>query len=88
MCEDPVDHDLQGALLLEDDPSQVQQHLVPLHLQLGSLIDLGVPQTKSAKLEIFLKHLTIVITKVPVIVLVDDLQIFIIKVSINCVRLV
>ena len=43
MGEDPVDHDLQGALLLEDDPSQVQQHLVPLHLQLGSLIDLGVP---------------------------------------------
>ena len=32
--EDPVDGGLEGGLLLEDDPGQVQQNLVPLYLQL------------------------------------------------------
>ena len=53
----PVDHGVQGALLLEDDPGQVQQHLVPLDLQQGPLVDLSISQTKATKLKIFLKHL-------------------------------
>ena len=71
--EDPVDHGVQGALLLEDDPGQVEQHLVPLHLQQRPLIDLSIPQTQATELEILLKHLTVVITEVAVIVLVDHL---------------
>ena len=57
MCQDSVNHQIQGALLLEDDASQVEQNLVPLDLQQGPLVDLSVSQTKATKLKIFLKHL-------------------------------
>ena len=57
MCQDSVNHQIQGALLLEDDASQVEQNLVPFDLQQGPLVDLSVSQTKATKLKIFLKHL-------------------------------
>ena len=74
MGEDPVDHDLQGALLLEDDPGQVEQHLVPLHLQLGPLVHLGVAEPQPAELEVLLKHRAVVVAEVAIVVFVDNLK--------------
>ena len=70
----PVDHGVQGALLLEDDPGQVQQNLVPLHLQLGALVHLGVAEPQPAELEVLLKHSAVVVAEVAIIVLVDNLK--------------
>ena len=74
MGEDPRHHLLQCALLLEDDPGQVKQDLVPLHLQLRPFVNLCVPKAESAELEIFFKDGTVVITEVAVIVLVYHLD--------------
>ena len=70
----PVDHGVQGALLLEDDPGQVEQHLVPLHLQLGALVHLGVAEPQPAELEVLLKHRAVVVAEVAIVVLVDNLK--------------
>ena len=70
----PVDHGVQGALLLEDDPGQVQQHLVPLDLQLRPFVQLGVPQADAAELEVLLEHSAVVIAEVAIVVLVDNLK--------------
>ena len=43
MGEDPLYHDVQCTLLLEDDTSKVKENLVPFDLQQTSLIDLSVP---------------------------------------------
>ena len=48
--QDPGHHLLQRALLLEDHPGKVQQHLVPLHLQQRPLVYLGVPQPETTEL--------------------------------------
>jgi hypothetical protein len=72
--EDAVDGGLHGGLLLEDDPGQVQQHLVPLHLQLGALVDLGVAQPDAAELEVLLEERLIVGGEVSVVRLVDHLR--------------
>ena len=64
---------LQRGLLLEDDPGQVQQHLVPLHLQLRSLVDLRVAQPDPAKLEVPLEQALVVVGEEAVVGLVDDL---------------
>ncbi len=72
--EDAVDGGLHGGLLLEDDPGQVQQHLVPLHLQLRALVDLGVAQPDAAKLEVLLEERLIVGGEVSVVRLVDHLR--------------
>ena len=76
MCEDPLYHGVQGALLLEDNPGQVQEDLVALDLQQTPLVDLGVPQAQAAELEILLKNLAVVVAEVSVIVLVDNLKMF------------
>ena len=57
MGEDPVNHQLKGGLLLEDDAGQVQQHLVPLHLELAALIQLCVTQPNAAELQVLFKYL-------------------------------
>lgn len=38
----PEHHVLDGALLLEDHPGQIQQDLVPLHLQLRLLVEMRI----------------------------------------------
>ena len=75
MSEYPLYHDVQRALLLEDDTGKVKQNLVPLDLQQTSLIDLGVPQTQATELKISFKHMTVMVTKVAIIVFVDNLKI-------------
>ena len=75
MGEDPLYHDVQCTLLLEDDSSQVKEDLVPLDLQQTSLIDLGIPQTQATELEISFKHMAVMVTEVAVIVFVDNLKI-------------
>ena len=75
MSEYPLYHDVQCALLLEDDTGKVKQNLVPLDLQQTSLIDLGVPQTQATELKISFKHMTVMVTKVAIIVFVDNLKI-------------
>ena len=74
MSQDPRHHLLQRALLLEDDAGQVEQDLVPLHLQQGPLVQLGVPEAEPAELEIFLKHSAVVLTEVALVVLVYHLD--------------
>lgn len=74
MGEDPVYHGVKRALLLEDDTRKVEEDLVPLDLQQTSLIDLGVPQAKAAKLEISFKHMAVMFAEVAIIVFVDDLK--------------
>ena len=76
MSEYPLYHDVQSALLLEDDTGKVKQNLVPLDLQQTSLIDLGVPQTQATELKISFKHMAVMVTEVAIIVLVDNLKIF------------
>ena len=72
--EDAVDGGLQGGLLLEDDPRQVQQHLVTLHLQLRALVDLRVAQPNAAELEVLLEERLVVGGEVAVVRLVDHLR--------------
>lgn len=50
--EDAEDHVLDGALLLEDHPGQVEEHLVPLYFQLRFLVQLGIPQPDAAELQV------------------------------------
>ena len=50
--EDSEHHVLYGTLLLEDHPCQVEQHLVPLHLQLTLLVQLSIPQPNPTELQI------------------------------------
>ena len=75
MSQYPLYHDVQRALLLEDDTGKVKQNLVPLDLQQTSLIDLGVPQTQATELKISFKHMAVMVTKVAIIVFVDNLKI-------------
>lgn len=75
MGEDPLYHDVQCTLLLEDDTSKVKENLVPFDLQQTPLIDLSVPQTQATELQISFKHMTVVLTEVAIIVFVDNLKI-------------
>ena len=75
MGEDPLYHDVQCTLLLEDDTSKVKENLVPFDLQQTSLIDLSIPQTQATELQISFKHMTVVLTEVAIIVFVDNLKI-------------
>ena len=74
MSQDPRHHLLQRALLLEDDAGQVEQDLVPLHLQQGPLVQLGVPEAETTELQIFLKDSAVVLTEVALVVLVYHLD--------------
>ena len=40
---------------MEDDPGQVEQHLVPLHLQLAALVELRVSEPDPAELQVLLE---------------------------------
>jgi hypothetical protein len=57
----PENDVLDGALLLEYHPGQVEQHLVPLHLQLGLLVEVGVAETDAAELEVAGEHLLVLL---------------------------
>jgi len=50
--ENAEDHVLNGALLLEDHACQIQEHLIPLDLQLRFLIQLCIPQPNPTELQI------------------------------------
>jgi hypothetical protein len=57
----PENDVLDGALLLEYHPGQVEQHLVPLHLQLGLLVEVGVAEADAAELEVAGEHLLVLL---------------------------
>lgn len=59
MREDPEDHVLHGALLLEDHPGKVEEDLIPFHLQLALLVELRVSQADATELKVTRKHLFI-----------------------------
>ena len=58
---------------MKDEDIHVEQHLIPLDLQLTPLVELGVPQTDSTELQVLLEHLLVVVGKVALAVLVDHL---------------
>lgn len=73
MRQYPQHHVLNGALLLKHHPGQVQQHLVPLHLQLRPLVQLGVPQADAAELEVGREYFLVVHREVAVVLFVYHL---------------
>lgn len=62
------------ALLLEDHPSQVQQHLVPLHLQLRPLVKLSVSEADAAELKVGRENFLIVRREGTIALLIYNLK--------------
>lgn len=55
--QDSEHHVLNRALLLENHSRQIQQDLIPLHLQLRLFVQLRIPQPDSAELQVRCKDL-------------------------------
>ena len=71
--------DETAFLFVEDDAGQVEEHLVPLHLQLAALVELRIAEADAAELQVLLEDgLVVAVEDVaagvrPTVALVDDL---------------
>jgi hypothetical protein len=65
---------LDGALFLEDHSREIKKHLVPLHFELASFVQLRIPEPNSAELQVTGEHFLIVTCETRVRLLVDHLQ--------------
>ena len=60
---------------MEDDAGQVEEHLVPLHLELAALVELRVAEPDPAELQVLLEDgLVVAVEYVAAVGLVDDLR--------------